>query len=181
MTRYVALLRGINVGGRNVIKMKDLAACFEDHGFGSVSTYIQSGNVVFEARQATAQKLVKKLETMLSQAFDYSACVVVRSLGELRATVERAPRGFGSQPARYRYDVLYLMPSLTAKAALEVVPTRPGVDQVSAGPGALYFSRLIAKASQSRLSRITGMPVYQSLTIRNWNTTRELLRLLDDA
>ena len=65
------------------------------------------------------------------------------------------------------------------------VTTKEGVDQAFAGNGVLYFSRLISKAAQSRISRIITMPVYQSMTIRNWNTTTKLLdmmeRLTDEA
>ena len=57
--------------------------------------------------------------------------------------------------------------------------TAPGVDEAHAGPGVLYFSRLISKASQSRLSKIVSSPIYKSVTIRNWNTTTKLLRLMD--
>jgi uncharacterized protein (DUF1697 family) len=59
------------------------------------------------------------------------------------------------------------------------VTGREGVDKVSAGPGVLYFSRLIRKAAQSRLNRIVSMPIYQSMTIRNWNTTTKLLELME--
>ena len=68
----------------------------------------------------------------------------------------------------------------TAAAAIKVVPTRPGVDQASAGTGVLYFWRLISKATRSRLGKIVSMPIYQSMTIRNWNTTVALLRLMND-
>jgi uncharacterized protein (DUF1697 family) len=61
------------------------------------------------------------------------------------------------------------------------VTANPDVDSVNAGKGALYFSRLISNASQSHLSRIIGKPVYQDMTIRNWNTTRKLLELMERA
>jgi uncharacterized protein (DUF1697 family) len=67
----------------------------------------------------------------------------------------------------------------SAPVAIKRVPTKAGVDQVYAGPGVLYFSRLISRASQSRLSRIVSMPIYQNMTIRNWNTTLKLLQMMD--
>jgi uncharacterized protein (DUF1697 family) len=60
------------------------------------------------------------------------------------------------------------------------VPTRQGVDEVHAGPGVLYFSRLISRAAQSHLSKVVSLPIYQSMTIRNWNTTMTLLRMMDE-
>ena len=106
--------------------------------------------------------------------------MVVRTRNQLRSVVEQAPDGFGTQPARYRYDVLFLKPPLSAPATIRLVPTNAGVDQVHAGPSVLYFSRLISRATQSRLSRIVSMPIYQNMTIRNWNTTMTLLQMTDD-
>ena len=178
-TRYVALLRGINVGGKNIIKMAALSACFEMQGFSDVATYIQSGNVIFSATGAQAE-LVRRIEAALAKSFSYRASVVLRNQKQLQDTIRRAPAGFGTEPATYRYDALFLRPEITAAAALELLPTNPAVDAIHAGPGVIYFSRLIAKATQSRLSRVAAMPVYQSMTIRNWNTTTALLRMMDE-
>ncbi|MXX67121.1 MAG: DUF1697 domain-containing protein [Chloroflexi bacterium] len=179
-TTWLALLRGINVGGRNVIRMAELRKCFELEGFRGVVTYIQSGNVVFRSASSRPEALTARIEEMLAAEFDYGARVALRSRDQMRAVVEGSPPGFGTQPDAYRYDVLFLMPLLTANDALEHVSARPGVDQVWAGGDVLYFSRLIAKASRSHLSRIASMPVYQSMTIRNWRTTTRLLKLMED-
>ncbi len=181
MDRYVALLRGINVGGKNLIRMADLKACFEAQGFRDVATFIQSGNVLFASDDSGRPEMTRRIEQALSATFEYQACVVVRSRREIKAIVRRAPQGFGAQPARYRYDVLFLKEPLTASAAVKDVPLQEGVDEAWAGAGVLYFSRLISRASASRLNRITSLPIYQSLTIRNWNTTTTLLRLLEAA
>jgi uncharacterized protein (DUF1697 family) len=180
MAGYVALLRGINVGGSNPIRMADLRACFEQHGFERVATYIQSGNVVFDAPPTPAAELAGTLERMISAAFPYRASVVVRSRDQMRAVVRGAPEGFGSDPDIYRYDVIFLKPPLTARSAMASVSTRPGVDAAHPGRGVLYFSRLAARAGQSRLSSIVGSPIYPSITIRNWNTTTRLGCMLDE-
>jgi uncharacterized protein (DUF1697 family) len=178
MAEYLALLRGINVGGRNLIKMAELRACFEENGFENVGSYIQSGNVLFSAPASAS--LVDRAEAMLSETFGYQASVVVLSRKQLRAIVDGVPEGFGTDPGAYRYDVIFLKEPLTAKDAIESVAVAPGVDEVSPGPGALYFSRLVSQASRSRLSRIVSSPIYPSVTIRNWNTTTKLLAMLED-
>lgn len=180
-SRHVALLRGINVGGKNVITMAALRACFEDHGFEDVTTLIQSGNVVFSSRGSARGELTLRIEAMLSEAFDYHASVMVRSSAQMHDIVARAPEGFGSAPTRYRYDVLFLRDSLTPATALENVTTKAGVDRVWPGKTVLYFSRRIAKATQSQLSKLVSRPIYQSITIRNWNTTTKLLALMSAA
>ncbi len=178
---FVALLRGINVGGKNIMRMAELRACFEAAGYGDVTTYIQSGNVVFTTSGAVVDSLAQRIERMLSAAFDYDARVVLRSRRQMQAVVARAPQGFGARPAEFRYDVIFLKSPLTAAAAIDHVDPKPGVDEAHKGDGVLYFSRLISRASQSRLSRIVSLPIYQSMTIRNWNTTTKLLRLMDPA
>ena len=182
VTHYVALLRGINVGGANMIRMSDLKTCIEGCKVGNVATYIASGNVLFEAAGPGADpaKLAKKLEDTLSKTFSpYRGRIVLCSHADLEAIVRKAPKGFGKEPERYRYDVIFLRPPLTAAQAIRAVRTKEGVDQASTGPGVLYFSRLIARAAESQLSRTVGSPIYDALTVRNWNTTTKLLALMD--
>jgi uncharacterized protein (DUF1697 family) len=180
VARHVALLRGINVGGKNAVPMPALKACFEDAGFDDVKTYIQSGNVVFDAPSSRQAELTRRIEGILRKAFGhYDASVVVRSRSQMRAIVERAPKGFGTEPATYRYDVVFLKPPLTAKTAIKEVSTKEGVDRIWAGTGVLYMSRLDSRATQSRLNRVASLPIYKSMTIRNWNTTTKLAELLE--
>ncbi|MEN9327982.1 MAG: hypothetical protein RI947_790 [Candidatus Parcubacteria bacterium] len=175
---YIALLRGINVGGKNSIKMVDLKLCFETMGFTEVSTYIQSGNVLFTSTNHDQEFLTETIESTLSKTFNYKARVVTVSYKQLKETVEQAPHGFGREATTYRYDVIFLKPPLTASEAMERITVKEGVDQVYAGQSVLYFSRLIEKATQSRISRIISLPIYQNMTIRNWNTTTKLLALM---
>jgi uncharacterized protein (DUF1697 family) len=179
MNVYVALLRGINVGGKNMIGMPALKVCFEGQGLCNVSTYIQSGNVLFTASRGNPQALTGQVEKALSKTFAYESRVVLRSLDEMRAVVGDAPDGFGKRPAVYRYDVVFLKHPLTADEAMKSMTIAPGIDRVYAGDGVLYSTRLVAKASQSRLNRITGKPAYQNMTVRNWNTTTKLLALME--
>ncbi len=178
--QYLALLRGINVGGSNVIKMTRLKACFEAMGFTDVTTYIQSGNVLFTSHEKNVPRLTHTIEHGLSNAFRYDPRVVVITHKQLKNVVERAPRQFGRDAARYRYDVIFLKEPLTAKGAMKSVTARDGVDRAHEGKGVLYFSRLIARAAQSQLPRIIALPVYQDMTIRNWNTTTKLLALMNE-
>lgn len=178
--RYVALLRGINVGGGNIIRMAALRACFEAGGLENVATYIQSGNVLFETAETDPGALARRLERTLSRRFSpYKARIVVCSQARLRQIVREAPRGFGSRPQTHRYDVIFLRPPLTAAQALTSITTRPGVDRVFAGPDVLYFSRVTARAALSHLARIVALPAYQDMTIRSWKTTTALLALMD--
>ncbi|MBI4931314.1 MAG: DUF1697 domain-containing protein [Bacteroidetes bacterium] len=178
-THYLALLRGVNVGGNNIIKMSDLKACFENMGFTDVATYIQSGNVLFQSDEKEKTKLTNKIEKVLSEKFHYRSRIVVVSHKQLKKVVDEAPRRFGKDADNYRYDVIFLKEPLSPNEAMKNVSAKEGVDTACAGKYVLYFSRLISKASQSRLIKIITLPVYQNMTIRNWNTTTKLLELME--
>jgi uncharacterized protein (DUF1697 family) len=123
--------------------------------------------------------LVRQIEKAIPATFGCESRVFIRSLEEMKAIVARAPRAFGTRPTEYRYDVIFLRHPLGADEALKSVPVNPDVDRVFAGDGVLYTSRLTSKATQSRLSRITAKPIYQDMTVRNWNTTRKLAELME--
>jgi uncharacterized protein (DUF1697 family) len=178
--KYLALLRGINVGGNNIIKMTDLKSCFEKLGFNNVLTYIQSGNVVFTSDIKDKNKLTKKIEHALTERFNYKALVVVITHRELKKVIDEAPHGFGKDADAFRYDVLFVKEPSRPDDTMKVISTREGVDRAYAGKSVLYFSRLISKASQSRLTKIVALPVYKNITIRNWNTTTKLLALMEN-
>lgn len=178
ITQYLALLRGINVGGNNIIKMTNLKVCFETMGFTDVATYIQSGNVLFKSDEQDKFKLINKIEKELSDSFNYKSKIVLITHKQLETVVKKAPEGFGIEPDMYRYDVLFLKEPLTSMEVIKSVKIREGVDKAYPGKGVLYFSRLISKAGQSYLNKIVILPIYQNMTIRNWNTTTKLLTLM---
>jgi uncharacterized protein (DUF1697 family) len=180
VARYAALLRGINVGGNNIIRMTDLKECFEAMGLRNVATYIQSGNVAFDASESHPARLALRIEKALGRAFGYEGRAVVRSHAELAEVVALAPRGFGRDSGT-RYNVLFLIEPVTPSQVLKEVAVRDGVDRAAAGPGVLYFATLKSAATRSGLQRIIGSPVYQSMTIRNWNTTVKLEELTRSA
>ncbi len=175
--QYLALLRGINVGGKNLVRMADLRAAFEEMGFADVATYIQSGNVLFGAPREKREELADRIETKLSRRFGSPLKVVLLTEAQLRAVVANAPRGFGADS--HLCDVVFLRKPLTSRRAFGVIETKDGVDRAWPGKGVIYFSRLASKASSSRLSRIVATPEYQNMTIRSWSTTTKLLARMD--
>lgn len=174
-SRYVALLRGINVGGNNKIAMAELRTCFSDGGYADVSTYINSGNVFLTApRRPTPESL----EALISDHFDLQIAVLVRSRDEVAEVIAQAPQEFADP--NLRADVWFLREGTTAEAARDALPTpHPEADRIWTGPGVVYTTRVAALATKSRLGRVAGTPLYREVSVRNWNTTRKLLTLLD--
>jgi uncharacterized protein (DUF1697 family) len=101
MKRYVALLRGINVSGKNIMSMKELSGLFVELGMKNVTTYIQSGNVVFDSENDDSSDISKKLETAISKVFGYEISVIIRSKQELREIIKKNP--FASEDEKMLY------------------------------------------------------------------------------
>lgn len=182
MTTYVVLLRGINVGGKNKIPMADLRQFLTEEGFSDVATYIQSGNVILRS-DLNAAALSQKIETMLTKRFKLDSSivkVVALTHAQLQAVIDNRPKGFGDQPDMYHSDAIFLM-GIAASDAMAVFSPRDGVDVIWPGDGVIYSQRLSKLRVKSRLNKIVGTVPYQSMTIRNWNTTTKLLELLNAA
>lgn len=177
--RYVALLRGINVGGKNPVPMAVLRSTLEEAGYDDVRTYIQSGNVVFETDRPAAG-LEDDIEAALERQFTTSILVVVRSERQLRNVVDKAPKGFGAEPTKHHSDAVFLKAPLTSRQAMKVVQLRDGVDAAWPGTGVIYFQRLSERRTASKMNKIVGTPEYKRMTIRSWTTTQKLVALLDE-
>jgi uncharacterized protein (DUF1697 family) len=181
MTKYVALLRGINVGGKNKVPMAGLRKCLEELGFSNVSTYIASGNVILESDKRP-DEIKTLIEAALPKSFKLDnelIKVLVLSRKELQAVIKSKPKGFGEQPEKYHSDAIFLM-GIDSSQAMPVFNPREGVDNVWAGKGVIYSQRLSSQRTKSRLSKIMGTPIYKSMTIRNWYTTTKLLEILKE-
>src|SRR5688572_8559305 len=131
MRKYVILIRGINVGGKNKIPMADLKACLEKRGFTDFSTYIASGNVILKSDLAT-QKVKTTIERAISESFELDTAhikVLVLTHKQLQSVIDNKPQGFGEQPDMYHSDAIFLMDA-ESKEAMKVFNPREGVDTV---------------------------------------------------
>jgi uncharacterized protein (DUF1697 family) len=175
---WVALLRGVNVGGRNPMKMPALKACLEDAGFDRVETFIQSGNVVFRTAQKSVSRLTAQLEQAMETTLGVSLRVVVVSRDRLKTVIDEAPAAWRSR-SDLRRNIAFLRQPITAATALKEVDVRPGVDAVEAGKSVLYMTTTLRDAAKSRLSKIVTKPVYREMTIRTYGTCQKILALMD--
>jgi uncharacterized protein (DUF1697 family) len=168
--RYAALLRGINVGGRNKVPMKDLASVFESSGCSCVRTYIQSGNVVFDSDRPEAD-LRADLEARIKERFGFAVPVVFRTIAELHAVLAANPY----RDSETHFMFLADFPTPQAVAALD--PNRsPGDSFVVRGrdiylrlPNGVADSKLTNAYFDSKLSTVS--------TLRNERTVGALLVL----
>lgn len=175
---HVALLRGINVGGRNVIPMAALAATFERLGVSSVRTYIQSGNVLFGAEDRDPRTLETRIERALTKAHRYDAKVVVRTREQMHAVVDEMPRAWRRVDADTRYNVIFLRHEIDSEDILDGLAPKRGLEQVWYRPGVLYWSARTGDLGRTSMVKLSSHAIYPHVTVRNLNTTKKIAELL---
>ena len=168
---FVALLRGINVGGRNSVPMAGLRSVLEDMGLDEVTTYIQSGNVVFRS-QAPLKSLPAKMEDAIADAFGVRPAVLLRTPAELAKVVDSNP--FADTA---KVHVVFLDRKPAAKDAARLDPDRSPPDAFELVGRALYLHL----GNGAGRTKLTGDYLERTLgvrgTQRNWNTVVKLLEL----
>lgn len=181
MNCYVALLRGINVGGNNMIKMAELKVCLEKAGLSQVRTYIQSGNIVFTSVETDELKLAEIVQRAIQKQFGLSIVTLVLSHDQYTKALATAPKSWGVR-ADWKHNALFLLPPYDVG---EIVSSfgalKPGIEELAAGEGILFQSVSWKDFGKSRSAKLAANPIYKKMTIRNYNTAIKLLRLMDEA
>jgi len=174
---FVALLRGVNVGGNNMISMSSLKKSFEALGFNDVVTYINSGNIIFKSKEADARKLESKIEKMLSKDYQLDSRVVLRSLPEMEKLVKNLPRNWNDDSG-WRYNVIFLRHTIDSEKILAELEVKKDIEEVVYYPGALLWRAQISELTRTNMLKLSSRKMYQDMTIRNQNTTRKLYELM---
>ena len=177
---FVALLRGVNVGGNNMISMRSLKESFEKLGFRDVITYINSGNIIFKVKEADARKLEAKIERMLSRDYQLDSKVVVRSFDELEKLVKSLPQSWGGDSG-WRYNVIFLRHTIDSEKILDDLAAKSDVEDVIYEPGALLWSAQVSELNRGTMLKLSTRKFYQDMTVRNLNTTKKLYTLMKKA
>lgn len=173
--RCIALLRGINVSGRRTVHMTDLKRAVEEMGFGNVSTYLQSGNVIFNCRHAQTAKLAMHIEEKLSETFGFTINVIIRTQEELEKIIETNPLVDSADVARDKLYVTFLAdePDKTAASKLDLPP---GTDEKFAIVGSEVYLYCPNGYTRTKLNNATFEKKLRTVaTTRNWKTINNLL------
>jgi uncharacterized protein (DUF1697 family) len=174
--RYVALLRGINVGGKTLVKMAELRTCLAELGFDDVSTYIASGNVLFEAGDDAAG-LAATIEGAIERQLGLPVKVVVLDQHEYARIVEAIPKAWIGDAA-LRANVAFVRPGTDAKEVVRGLEPDPAIEEMAAVDGAILWATRRDSLNRSVVRKLIGGTAYKELTIRNLNTTLKLNELL---
>lgn len=165
------------MGGKNMISMSSLKGSFERMGFRDVSTYINSGNILFKAKEGDARKLERKIEAMLSREYKLECKVVVRSCSEMASLVENLPADWGGDN-HWKYNVIFLRHPIDSENVLEGLKPRSDIERVVYRPGALLWSVRMSDVTRATWLKLPSQKIYQDMTVRNLNTTRKLYELM---
>lgn len=176
---YLALLRGINVGGKNKVEMSRLKVVFESLGCKNVSTYINSGNVVFsDGRDPKELKLL--IETAVLEEFSLSIPVVLRNSSHIKKLCAEIPDSW-TNDTEQKTDVLFLWDEIADQGILEKIIIDPEIENVKYLDGDLVWNisrKFIEPGEGIKLIKST---LFKQMTVRNINTVRKMAKLLNNA
>jgi len=177
MTIYVALLRAINVSGHNKIRMTELKSMLESMGLQQVQTYIQSGNVVFEARE-DAETLRLQIEEQIKSTFQLTIDVIIRTADELRQIVAQCPYDESTLPEDAGIHVSFVQSTPSQDRAALLTNMEEELDKCQLVGRDLYL--LLHKGVKNSKVLAASTKIRVPATARNWRTVNKLLAMVDD-
>ncbi len=176
--KYVALLRGVNVGGNSMVKMADLKAGLENNGFNSVKTYINSGNIIFEQSNNNVRELELIVESILRQDFGIANKVVIVNQEDYARIIARIPSHW-LQTTALRCNVIFLRHEIDSPSILKNLQPKPEIEEVYYAPGALLWAANTSDLTKSTMIKLAKTEIYKNMTVRNLNTTLKISQLFD--
>lgn len=177
MSTFVALLRGINVGGKNNVSMSSLKRSFEKLGLQDVRTYINSGNVLFHAAGPDPAALEQRIDGMLAREYGLNAKTVVRSAADMLRVAKTIERTWTADPD-WKCNVIFLRRHLDAKRLLAGTTLKTDIERAVACPGTLVWSARIDALSRTAMMKFGRSQAYQDATVRSVTTTRTIAEMM---
>lgn len=176
--KYIALLRGINVGGKNRVPMKELQNSFLDAGFTHVQTYINSGNVLFEAEEELDEKVLQEdCQTIIQTSFGFPVAVAILSVQNLSQSLRQGPEWWGKDPQEKHNALFTIFPATADEIMSEIGEVNVEAEKIYCSEMIIFWSSSIQHYSKTKFSKIVGTKPYQKVTIRNANTTKKIVLL----
>jgi uncharacterized protein (DUF1697 family) len=178
LSMHVALLRGVNVGAKNLLPMRDLAELFVDAGCGGVRTYIQSGNVIFTAAPGVLKEIPDRIAREISQRFGYRIPVILRTAKELGDTIHNNPFANAGADEKMLY-VYFLAGRPKAEDAGKLDPDRSRPDSYVVRDREIYLHLPNGMARTKLTNAYFDSKLATTSTARNWRTVLKLFELME--
>jgi len=179
LEKYIALLRGVNISGKNKVSMPLLKLAFEEIGFVNVSTYINSGNILFSTNENDRTKLIDLCQSIISEKFLLNIPVTIVSLNELSDILENTPKWWDiNSDKEIINQVIFLIPPTTIEEVYKAVgEEKPEYEKVQHYKNVIFWSAPRATLSKTRWYKIASSSVNKKVTIRNARTIKKILTL----
>lgn len=174
---YVALLRGINVGGKTKVEMPRLKEVFESIGYFHVQTYINTGNVLFSTDKTSFLK--EEIEHAIEREFTFFIPVVIQSYRNIQNITNACPISWVNDTEQ-KTDVMFLWDEVNNNEILNKIIIKPDIDNVLYVYGAILWNIKRENISKSGLLKIVGTELYKKMTVRNVNTLHKLESLMGE-
>jgi len=177
MNTYLVLLRGINVGGKAKVDMKQLKAVFESLDHQNVRTYINTGNVIFDSPTKNRSALIEAIDAKLTETFGFKIPLVLRDKENIRTLCDTFPKSWINND-EYKTDILFLLDEVDQAESIQRIKIEPTVDILMVVSGAIGWSIRRDHYRESGMPKFIGSPLYKHMTARNINTVRKLAALM---
>jgi uncharacterized protein (DUF1697 family) len=174
MPRYIAFLRAINLGGERSVRMETLRRAFEDLGFTGVSSYIASGNILFDSPSRNAASLENRIETALMNALGFEVIPFVRSSAELKRVVAFKPFPRSTLGPRDQLAVIFLSTPPTPGAIQKLTAIQAPADELQVRGREIFWLRHLTPAGELYTVTFFDKALDQPFTIRSLNTVRKI-------
>ena len=180
MIKYLALLRGINVSGHNMIKMDALKKMLENMGFQNVEMYIQSGNVFLESEEENAASIGFKIKQEIAKVFGYDVPIVMVSKTDLELCFKNNPFLKEKECDIKKLYVAFISKELTAAAINDLKISNFKPDEATIDAARIYIKYAIGAGKTNLDQKYIEKKLNVVATIRNWNTVTKLLEMYND-
>lgn len=177
MIKYIVLLRGVNVGGKNKVSMLKLKELFEQNGHQDVITYINSGNIFFSSDITNEKKLKEEFEAIIVNEFQLNIPVMIITANDLLSAFDHAPSWWGQDKDSTHNAIFIIPPATFLDVYKEVGEINPAYEKIDHYGNVVFWSAPIKTYSRTRWSKLVSSSLYDSITIRNINTFRKISRL----
>lgn len=179
MKRYIALLRGINISGKNKIAMAELKKGFEELAFREVKTYLNSGNVIFSGEEDHAEGIAGQIEAMIKSRFGLEIPVFIIAKEELEEIVRNAPEWWGDDNKEIYDNLIFIIPPATfAELFHEIGEPKEGLEKIKDYKEAVFWSFDRKNYQKTNWwSKTASADISKKLTIRTANTVRKIVEM----
>ena len=176
MVRYIAFLRGINISGKNKIAMSDLKKGFEDAEFSDITTYLNSGNVLFTSNTDNDAEVIELVERMINEKFGLTIPVYIIKYEELKDVLKHAPQWWGTEDKEKYHNLIFVLSSDRAEDICNMIgePTKD-LEVISIYQNVIFWTfdrKSYAKCNWWKKTASVG--IGEKLTIRTANTVKKI-------